>query len=95
MPTIPMDVIWLVVSVAIGALAVAALMFVGTLRKTAGESDRWHWVGVFVNAAEQMYAGQEGKAKLDWVLAQLKKRYPSLDTDTIRAMVEAHVKTLR
>lgn len=94
MPTIPQDVIWAILSMAIGAIAVAAWQFVATLRKFIADNDRLNWVGLAVDAAEQMLGDQDGQARLDWVMAQLKERYPKLDTTAIRTMVEAYVKRM-
>ena len=41
-----------------------------------------------------MLGDQAGRTRLDWVMTQLKARYPMLDTTTVRAMVEAHVKRM-
>ena len=89
------EILWGVLSIAAGAIAIALWQFVGTLKKTSSDSDEWRWVGIFVNAAEQMMAGEEGAKRLEWVMAQIEARFPKLDTDTIRAMVEAHVKVMR
>ena len=95
MPEYATEIIWGILSIAVGAIAIAAWQFVGTLKKTSNDSEQWKWVGIFVNAAEQMMADEEGAKRLDWVMAQLEARFPSLDTDTIRAMIEAHVKVMR
>lgn len=95
MPELTLEIIWGILSIAAGAIAIAIWQFVGTLKKTANDSDQWNWVGIFVNAAEQMLADSTGPERLDWVMAQIKARFPKLDTDVIRAMVEASVKNLR
>lgn len=89
------DIIWAVLSVAVGAIAIAVWMFISTLRKTAGENEQLRWANILVNAAEQMMAGEEGSKRLDWVMAQLEARFPKLDTETIRTMIEANVKAIR
>lgn len=95
MPELTTEIIWAILSIAAGAIAIALWQFVGTLKKTSRDNDQWKWVGIFVNAAEQMLNEQTGPERLDWVMAQLKARFPKLDTDTIRAMIEAHVKVMR
>ena len=94
MPTIPQDVIWAILSAAIGAMAVAAWQYVAMLRKVVAENEQRNWVAIAVDAAEQMLGDQAGQTRLDWVMTQLKARYPRLDTTTVRAMVEAHVKRM-
>lgn len=95
MPELTLEIIWGILSIALGAIAIAVWQFVGTLRSTAKENEQWKWVSIFVNAAEQMLADGTGPERLDWVMAQIKARFPKLDTDVIRAMVEANVKNLR
>lgn len=94
MPTIPQDVIWVVLSTAIGVMAVAAWQYVAMLRKVVTENEQRKWVAIAVDAAEQMLGDQAGRTRMDWVMTQLKARYPGLDTTTVRAMVEAHVKRM-
>jgi hypothetical protein len=95
MPELTLEIIWAILSIAVGAIAIAAWQFVVTLKKGANENEQWKWVSIFVNAAEQMMADGTGPERLDWVMAQIKARFPKLDTDTIRAMIEANVKNLR
>lgn len=95
MPEFSTEIIWAILSIAAGAIAIALWQFVGTLKKTSRDNDQWKWVSIFVNAAEQMLADETGPERLDWVMAQIKARFPKLDTDVIRAMVEANVKNLR
>ncbi len=95
MPELTLEIIWAILSIAVGAIAIAVWQFAGTLRSTAKENEQWKWVSIFVNAAEQMLADNTGPERLDWVMAQIKARFPKLDTDTIRAMVEANVKNMR
>jgi hypothetical protein len=93
-PTIPQDVIWAILSAAIAAMAVATWQYVAMLRKVVADNERLNWVAIAVDAAEQMLGDQAGQTRLDWVMTQLKARYPRLDTTTVRAMVEAHVKRM-
>ena len=95
MPEFTLEIVWLILSIGVGAIAVALVMFVSTLRSTAKENEQWKWVSIFVNAADQMLADSTGPERLEWVMAQIKARFPKLDTDVIRAMVEANVKNLR
>ncbi len=95
MPELTLEIIWAILSIAVGAIAIAAWQFVATMRSTAKENDQWKWVSIFVNAAEQMLADGTGPERLDWVMAQIKARFPKLDTNVIRALVEANVKNLR
>ena len=81
-------------SAAIGAMAVAAWQYVAMLRKVVAENEQRNWVAIAVDAAEQRLGDQAGQTRLDWVMTQLKARYPRLDTTTVRAMVEAHVKRM-
>ena len=89
------DIFWAILSVAVGAIAVAAWQFASTLRKESTNNEQMGLVSIFVHAAEQMMGDQDGQARLDWVMAQLKAKFPRLDTDTIRAMIEANVKAMR
>lgn len=54
-----------------------------------------YWVGVLVSAAEQMFKGSgRGDEKLKWVQGELARRGFTLDTDQIRALIEAQVREL-
>jgi len=89
----------MVLSVVIGAAAVGVLaavwVAVWVFRENTLHDRQWVIVWGFVNAAEQMLAGQDGVAKLDWVMAQLKERFPRLDVNLIRAMVETAVRQMK
>jgi hypothetical protein len=89
------DILWAILSIAVGAIAIAAWQFIATLRRDAGENEQLRWANILVNAAEQMLGDKQGAERLDWVMAQLKARFPKLDTETIRTMVEANVKAMR
>lgn len=55
-----------------------------------------YWVGIFVSAAEQMFTDvKSGAEKLKWVEEQLAARGYSLDTDAVRALIEASVRDLK
>ena len=95
MPELTLEIIWAILSIAVGAIAIAVWQFVGTLRSTAKENEQWQWVSIFVNAAEQMLADSTGPERFDWVMAQVKARFPKLDTNVIRTIIEANVKNLR
>lgn len=86
-------------SLAVGGVAVAALVALWVaalaLRQRTQSDQRWEIVSYFVNLAEQMLIEQEGAAKLDWVMTQVKQRYPKLDTTLIRAMVETAVREMK
>jgi hypothetical protein len=54
-----------------------------------------YWAGVLVAAAEQMYVGAgRGEEKLRWVQEQLAGHGFALDTEQIRALIEARVHEL-
>lgn len=52
-------------------------------------------VGTFVEAAEQMFDAEEGEKKLSWVMGELQRMFPKLDTGLLRAMVEQAVLSIR
>ncbi len=95
MPTITQEAIWFIASIALGAVGVALLLFWHELRTAIARNEQWNWTKVFVQAAEQLFAEEgAGSQRLDWVMVQLKARYPQLDTTIARAMIEAVVNGL-
>lgn len=97
--TIPAEVLDFLISLAVGGVVVAALaaLWVAALalRQKTQSDQRWEIVSYFVNMAEQMLIDQGGAAKLDWVMTQVKERYPKLDTTLIRAMIETAVREMK
>jgi hypothetical protein len=88
---VPGDWVNVVLSVAVGAAVVAVWVAVLAFRRQAARDEAWATVNILVGAAEQMLAEYTGSAKLDWVMGQLEERFPALDANLIRSMVEAAV----
>lgn len=54
-----------------------------------------YWAKVLVAAAEQMFSGAgRGEEKLSWVQTELARRGWKLDTNEIRALIEAQVREI-
>ena len=49
------------------------------------------WVGVAVNAAEQLYGSKTGQQKKDYVISFLLSKGITFDTNEVEAMIEAEV----
>ncbi len=89
MPFQLQDVMWPLLSIALAAGVVALWAFWYLLRSTITKQEQWLWVASFVQAAEQMFVESgDGPKRLDWVLTQIKARYPKLDTALARVMIE-------
>lgn len=72
------------------ALIVGAFILFRALRRT----DNPITIAIIdelVNAAEQALAGEDGGSKFDYVMDLAKKQFPNLDTELIRALIEAAV----
>lgn len=49
------------------------------------------WVGIAVNAAEQLYGSKTGQQKKDYVVSFLHSKGIKFDVDEVTAMIEAEV----
>lgn len=49
------------------------------------------WVGIAVNAAEQLYGSKTGQQKKDYVVSFLLSKGIKFDVDEVTAMIEAEV----
>ena len=49
------------------------------------------WVGIAVNAAEQLYGSKTGQQKKDYVISFLLSKGFAFDIDEVTAMIEAEV----
>lgn len=89
MPVELQDVVWLLLSIALGAAVVALWAFWRELRAAIARNEQWKWATAFVLTAEQMFIEDgDGPKRLDWVLTQIKAYFPKLDTTLARVMVE-------
>jgi hypothetical protein len=91
MEFLPVDFWQVLASLAVGAVLVAVWVAVLTFKRTASQNEAWATINILVQAAEQMLTEYAGDKKLDWVLAQIAERFPKMDRNLIRAMVEAAV----
>lgn len=58
-------------------------------------SELCEWVGIAVDAAEQLYKSGNGDEKKQYVMDFLAKKGFTLDTDSIDTLIEAHVLQLK
>ena len=58
-------------------------------RKTAAEKQEY--IHDLVMAAEQLFDSEEGKEKLDYVIEQVKDRWPGFPEQIVRNLIEAAV----
>lgn len=91
MEFLPVDFWQVLASLAVGAVLVAVWVAVLTFKRTASQNEAWTTINILVQAAEQMLTEYAGDKKLDWVLTQIAERFPKMDRNLIRAMVEAAV----
>lgn len=52
-------------------------------------------IGEAVTAAEQMLGKEPGAKRLDWVMGYAQRRFPDLDLEDLRVLVEASVYRLK
>ena len=83
----------------LGALLVGALWGWRAWRKGTNWAEVQAWIDSCVAAAEQTLQTAEGRAKLDYVIAQVGARFPNLATEQnraiVRTMIEAAVFQLK
>jgi hypothetical protein len=90
-----MDWQGLLITVAVGLAAVAVMWLAYLYAASIKDSRLRKIVTTFVAAAEQIYKDNSGQTKLDWVFGELRKQYPRLDANLLRAMIEQAVLSIK
>ncbi|MFN8468570.1 MAG: phage holin, LLH family [Caldilineaceae bacterium] len=83
-----------VIIVLLSVFAAASIIGVVVLWRGLKDSDLEGWAATLVRAADQMLDTVPGPQKLEFVMAEMQRMFPKLDTKLIRWIVEAAVQEM-
>lgn len=90
-----MDITDIIIAAAVLIITIGTSLLIKTARTDAKRAEALKWVGIAVNAVEQMAGTASGKRKKDQVKTWLAKQGLIYDEDKLDMAIEAEVRKMQ